>query len=623
MIKTSFIHITFTLLCVMFMTACSSNVKEEIKRAEDLATIAPDSAFAILEDIRTEALENSKIKQEYDLVWAETYYMKHGRLTDSIEETLSHIKAEPEIKQNAMKTILHAIFLFQNNNTKEAFNLFEKCSRGMGVIDLYWQCLVEDYLGIIYMDAGLSTQAKECFHNVLKLAKTMGISRAIANANCHLSCCFHMANELDSALFYATEVLGDEYTLDSQMLAIAYQNLYYIQLSVNDSLRTNNLNILQLYDSYKVNTSDSLLTYALMSQAYFLSDQLDSAKINQKIVECGNHNNAKLVLYKFLTDYYQKFENTDSAFKYLKLYDRMDSICSQIKSIEPLLNTVYTHNQEDAEKESSKQKVLIALISIIIILLVVILLRIRHKQKICTAYNEIEQQSIQIDALGKQTIKLTVDLKASHEESLNLHKKVNEQEATIEKAESDKRYFLEELNNTQMTLANTQTELKQTTGLLFSTHRKIENYQTLLRKKNSKLAQANRDREKYDSNIKDQSKVTIMNFLDKAYCQDNKMKKSQMQYIIDSYEESAADRHDFIRSLMRKSEGLTTTGIIICILYHEGFCDDEIISKLHYDSNNFRTAKSRARSAIDTHSNMDSSLIKELLRKFDYKKSCG
>lgn len=87
------------------------------------------------------------------------------------------------------------------------------------------------------------------------------------------------------------------------------------------------------------------------------------------------------------------------------------------------------------------------------------------------------------------------------------------------------------------------------------------------------------------------------------------------------YEESAVDRHDFIRSLMHKSEGLTTTGIIICILYHEGFYDEDIISKLHYDSNNFRTAKSKARSAIDAPNNADSSLIKELLRRFDYKKS--
>ena len=617
------IHIAFTLLCLMFITACSSNVKEEIKRAEDLATIAPDSAFAILEGIRTDALEDAKIKPEYDLVWAETYYMKHRTLTDSIDECLLKLETEPGSKQNNMQNVLHAISLLRENNVKEAFAIFEECSRKMNNIGLYWQCLVEDYLGIIYMDTGLSAQAKESFHNVLNISKAMENPKAIANANCHLSCCYHMANELDSALFYATEVLSNEYPLDSQMLAIAYQNLYYIQLSVKDSVRANHLDILQLYDSYKVNTADSLLTFALMSQAYFLSEQLDSAQIFQNKVEKGYHNNAKLVLYKFLSDYYQKYENTDSAFKYLKLYGRMDSICSQAKSIEPLLNTVYVHNQEEAEKQSSKQKILIAITAVVIILIVIMLLRIRHKRKMSTAYDEIEQQSIQIDALDKQANKLTDDLRASREESLKLHEKVNEQEITIENAESDKRHYKEELSNTQKTLVNTQTELKKTTGILSLAHKKIENYQALISKKNSKLAQANREREKSDSNKKNQSRVTVQNFLDKTNIPDCKMKKSQMQYIIDSYEESATEKQDFIHSLMRKSEGLTTTGIIICILYHEGFYDEEIIAKLHYDSNNFRTAKSRARAAIDTPSNVDSSLIKELLRRFDYKKSGG
>lgn len=400
------IHIAFTLLCLMFITACSSNVKEEIKRAEDLATIAPDSAFAILEGIRTDALEDAKIKPEYDLVWAETYYMKHRTLTDSIDECLLKLETEPGSKQNNMQNVLHAISLLRENNVKEAFAIFEECSRKMNNIGLYWQCLVEDYLGIIYMDTGLSAQAKESFHNVLNISKAMENPKAIANANCHLSCCYHMANELDSALFYATEVLSNEYPLDSQMLAIAYQNLYYIQLSVKDSVRANHLDILQLYDSYKVNTADSLLTFALMSQAYFLSEQLDSAQIFQNKVEKGYHNNAKLVLYKFLSDYYQKYENTDSAFKYLKLYGRMDSICSQAKSIEPLLNTVYVHNQEEAEKQSSKQKILIAITAVVIILIVIMLLRIRHKRKMSTAYDEIEQQSIQIDALDKQANKL-------------------------------------------------------------------------------------------------------------------------------------------------------------------------------------------------------------------------
>lgn len=243
------IHIAFTLLCLMFITACSSNVKEEIKRAEDLAVVAPDSAFAILEDIRKDALEDAKIKPEYDLVWAETYYVKNRSLTDSIHEIVFHIDAQPGSKQKIMHDILHALYLFDAKDVEEAFSHFEACSREMkDKINPYWQCVVEDYLGIISLNAGLYPQSKNHFYKVLRNAELIGDKKNISNAYSHISCFYHMTNELDSALLYATKVLYNESILDSQMLAIAYQNLYYIQMSIADSLETNNLDILHLYD---------------------------------------------------------------------------------------------------------------------------------------------------------------------------------------------------------------------------------------------------------------------------------------------------------------------------------------------------------------------------------------
>lgn len=289
--------------------------------------------------------------------------------------------------------------------------------------------------------------------------------------------------------------------------------------------------------------------------------------------------------------------------------------------MEPLLNTVYMHNQVEEERKSLQQKILITVISVVIILLVIILLRIRHKRKMTTAYEEIEHLNIQISALDKQKVQLSDDLSASREESSKLQDKVSEQEKAIESAEHERMHFKEELNNTQKTLQVTQTELKQTTGMLTRAHRKLESYQSLISKKNSKLAQASRELEKSDSNKKDYSQKTVLAFLDKTICQNEKMNKNQMQYIIDSYESSTDDRGDFVRSLMRKSEGLTSTGIIICILYHEGFTDEEIVFKLNYNPKNFKMAKSRARAAIDLPINSDSSFVKSLLRRFDYKKS--
>ena len=99
--------------------------------------------------------------------------------------------------------------------------------------------------------------------------------------------------------------------------------------------------------------------------------------------------------------------------------------------------------------------------------------------------------------------------------------------------------------------------------------------------------------------------------------------RNQRQYIITSYQSADEERGHFLRTLMREAGGLTTTGIIICILYHEGFLDEDIISKLNYDASNFRTAKSRARKAIAVSSNAESPFIRSLLRCFDYKKSGG
>lgn len=619
-----YINIAIVLSCLIILMACTSKVKEELRIAENLVITAPDSALTILENIRQEAVDNVSVRPQYELIWAEAYYIRNRKLPDSIDKTLATLDTSSSTKMDIMKRIMQSISLLEKGRVEDAFSIFEICSREMNdEIAPYWKCLVEDYLGIIYLNSGLNMQARKHFFNVLELSESMGGQKNIAKAYSHISCYYHMVNELDSALHYATLVLENENLLDSQMVAIAYQNLYNIQMSITGSREIDDMGIIKLYNRHRLNTSDSILTYALITQAYYLAGHADSAFVFQQKVERGNHNNAKLVMYKFLSDYYQRHELTDSAFKYLKLYNRMDSINARTKSVEPLLNIVYMHNQNDAEKQSHRQKAMIAIISIIVILVIVILLRVKHKRRMTTAYDEIEHQNIQIHVLDKQKEQLSDDLKASREESLKLHDKVSEQKKTIESVESDKRVFKEELNSTQKVLQDTQSELRQTTDILSMAHRKIENYQALINKKNSRLAQAQRDIEKSNANKKDQSHTIIHNFLDKSTYQNDKMNKTQMQYIIDSYMASTTDRYDFMRSLMRKSDGLTATGKIICILYHEGFSDEEIISKLHYDSNNFRTAKSRARTSIDLINNADSPIIKDLLRRFDYKKSGG
>lgn len=617
------IHIAFALVCLIMQMACtSSEVREKLERAEKLATIAPDSALSILEDVRPDVTDDAESKSQFNVVWAEAYYMKHRMLTDSIDETLACSTTVPDTKHDIMKRILHAVYLFENNEIEDAFSAFESCSRRMDGIAPYWRCVVEDYLGMIYLDAEMYKQARQHFYNVLEYSESMKDLKAIANANSHISCYYHMAGHLDSALCYATKVLYDETCLDSQMLAIAYQNICCIQMAMADSVSADNKDILQLYDNYRINTPDSMLTFALMSQAYILRQQFDSAHVYQRKVERGDHNNAKLVMYKFLSDYYQQLDVADSVLKYLKLYDRMDSLCVSPGSVESLLDTVYMHNQDDAEEQSDKQKLLIVVVSIVIIVVVVSLLLVNHRRKMTAVHGEVKLQNRHIDLLGKLKEQLSDDLKVSREKSLKLRDRVSELEKAIETARLAQDCLKKEMGNMQNTLQDTRSELKQTTEMLSSANLKIGHYQTIISKKNSELVQTRRNLERSETNKKIHGNVVILNFLDKSVCMQDKMNKSQMQYVIDSYAASEENRAKFICSLMKSTNGLTPTGVVICILYHEGFVDEDIISKLNYEPKNFKMAKSRARTALDSSSCSESPTVKELLRRFDYNK-CG
>lgn len=342
-------------------------------------------------------------KVDEQLQSAEEYYIEHHAINDSIDEVLSRIETSSGTKQDMMKRILQATNLFKKNDMEHAFSEFENLSREMNDdIAPYWHAVVEDYLGLIYLNSGLEKQARPHLYKVLDYANIMKDERRIAQANSHISCYHQMVGELDSALYYASKVLTYENVLDSQMVAIAYQNLAVIQTSIAQSSNTDILNTLQLSRQFNMGTADSLLTYALMSQAYYLRGSVDSARIYQHEVEGGKHNIAKLLLYKFLTDYHDQQANTDSAYKYLKLYNRMDSLCLKGKLVEPILNTVHEHNEEYHLQSFAKQKTLIIIICICTILFVIISLRVIHQRKLNKVYKEIERLSTQIKTNSSQ-----------------------------------------------------------------------------------------------------------------------------------------------------------------------------------------------------------------------------
>lgn len=356
-------------LLILFLTACTSQVDEQLQRAEE-------------------------------------YYIKHRAINDSIDEQLSRIETSPGSRQDVMKRILQATYLYKTGEIEKAFDAFDALSRELNTqggsktsdwITPYWRAVVEDYLGFIYIESSLARQSRSHFYKVLDYANMMHDEKAIANACTHISAYHHSMGELDSALYYASKPLSYESVLDSQMVAIIYNNLAVVQSSVAQSADNDILGTLQLSKKYNMQSRDSLVTYTLLAQAYYLQGSLDSAYLYQREVERGQHDVAKLILYKFLTDYYDQQAQTDSAYKYMKLYHHTDSVCSQDKLVEPILNIANQHDREEAEQKFKGEKTSIVIVSIIVVLIVILVSRLLHKRKLNKIYRQLESLSSQTD----------------------------------------------------------------------------------------------------------------------------------------------------------------------------------------------------------------------------------
>lgn len=354
-------------LLILLLSACTSQVDEQLQRAEE-------------------------------------YYIKHRAINDSIDGALSQIETTPGSRQDVMKRILQATYLYKTGEVEKAFDAFDALSRELDTqggsktsdgITPYWRAVVEDYMGFIYMDSGLTRQSRSHFYRVLDFANMMHDEKTIANACTHISAYHQIVGELDSALYYASKPLSFVNVLDSPMVAIIYNNLAVMQSSIAQSADSDILGTLQLSKKYNMHSRDSLVTYTLMSQAYYLQGSQDSAYLYQREVEHGQHDVAKLILYKFLTDYYDQQSQTDSAYKYMKLYHHTDSVCSQDKLVEPILNIANQHDREEAEQKFKGEKTSIVIVSIIVVLIVILVSRLFHKRKLNKVYRQLESLSSQ------------------------------------------------------------------------------------------------------------------------------------------------------------------------------------------------------------------------------------
>lgn len=580
-----------TLVCItVLLVACASDeeVRDRLYVAESHAVTCPDSTLAILDGMDRDNLPDDECRRIYDLAWVEGFYIRTRTVTDSLHDVLSRMETRASTRHDLIKRILQSIHRYNRGKVNEALFGFEDCRRESAVdIPLYWKAVVEDYLGIICLTNGLSEQSQGHFYKVLEYARLMDDKNAISNAYSHLSFYYRNINQLDSALYYASCVMANCDPKNTKMLSVAYNNMASIQMALATEDYSGIVNMLRLSDSLKTDADKSMNTYSMLSRLYYLLDKQDSAYMYQIEVERGSQVYAKYNLHKFLYKYYLQANNTDSAYKYLKLYTRIDSILLTDNSAETILNTIHQYDLQEAEQESTRKQVWVILISILLVLSMSIGVFFRYKAQIAGIYGRLQ-------------------------------KTINEHKQAIADARMEWHSAMEELDTVRGQLQNTRSELQEHKDVLSNVTQKAKRYQQKIDQKNTRLAHANRMLEKNEKTLKLQSAMVVQGLLDKSVSLESvAITKSQIEYLVSSYAESSAGRKAFVQTLRDYAPKQPPTGLLICILYNEGFSDKEIMAKLQSTPKNFASNKYRARMAIAGNG---STFICHLLRKFDANK---
>ena len=570
------------LLCLfaaLMSVACTNEMKDRLLLAESLSTVNPDSTFAILDGIDREKLPGKECRQLYDLAWAEAYYMQTKDVPDSIENILSHMETTPGTSQHLIKKILRSAYMFWQDDVTGAFDSFKDCRRELDMdIPLYWKAVVEDYLGIISLRAGYMEECRNHFHKVLDYAMLMNDKNAITSAHSHLIYYYYTVTQLDTALYYASMVVEECDRQDSQMLAMTYNNLARIQMALSEAHSPEVIDKLKL--SKKL-YSDIEFTSSLMARAYYLLGKPDSAQIYQIEVDGGNSDYAKLDLYKFLSDYYQRSGERDSAYKYLRLRNHMDSVCMRYKPVEAILNTAHRYELEEIERKASRRQVWIISISVFVILSVTSLLVFRYTRSMAKA---------------RRLFKDTLD----------------EKDKLLSTTEWERQSTVSELGTVQEQLHGAQSALEEARLAMSRAGKKSGDILDGPASASRKPADTKRGLSAQDLDF-------LQDFLDKSIPSSLKPNKAFINKLTAIYMESGDDRRHFVQFLNDNACDLTPTGMLICILYNEGFCDEEIASKIASTSQAFRVAKSRAYAAIRNISAREDAIVRQLMQKFDGK----
>ena len=572
----------YLLLLILATTIYSCSNNETQDKLHDISTYVcsnPDSARKELEGINKSELTTEQHRAHHALLSCESEYLTKCTVDDSTLNVASKYFIDGKNGTTSQQIEAELLYIYKEIYNKPAEALTKLLEIEKNIDELsspYFKAMVESFIMIIYYNNHEFNKMLKHAYLEYKYAKLTNEATRMINCKNHIGEAYKNMQILDSAYIIFSSIASDKNIyLDSQ---VAYSTL-------------NNLSTI----IKRIRPNSWLKVKETLIQSKNYASLVDKNRINMLLAECcynlGNINEAdsfKNLFYQNIKDneyellnyfantlnnYYEKTGNIDSANKYkgemLKYRIKRDS------AIRASRVTEITHQSEidNIEQQSQEKTVTVAVASTVVVVGLASMLFLYRRKK----------------------VKLGLDYADN----------VRKLEGT-----------LAELEEARVALRNAQE--KQLTAEAEMEARKDASKEVEQMKQEVKKASENSKKLK---DATEQHCIKILTTIFKNGGRDFKamemLTEGMYPAMNDAYRTMKGGRR-FLDSLTEECNALSNRDIFVCILYHEGVTDENIISGiLHTTVKTFRTMKSRLKKKLEDAQECEAA--KEIVRKMSDK----
>ena len=550
----------YLLLLILATTIYSYSNNETQDKLNDISTYVcsnPDSARKELDGINKSELTTEQLRAHHALLSCESEYFSRREIKNSTLNVASKYFIDGKNGTTSQQMETELLCLYKEIYNKPAETLAKLLSMEKNIDNLsspHYKAMLESFLLTIYYNNHEYEKMLEYSYKELEYAKEGNIASKIINSNIHIGTAYKNMNKLDSAYIYYSSFKKYENILDSTILSVAYHNMAVLQKYISTADKKNIIVALQNSLKYNTEREDSARTYLLIAQHYFNIREKEKAdsflNIFYKSIRKNDYDSYYNIS-KTLNNYYEQTGNIDSANKYkgemLKYRIKRDS------AIRASRVTEITHQSEidNIEQQSQEKTVTVAVASTVVVVGLASMLFLYRRKK----------------------VKLGLDYADN----------VRKLEGT-----------LAELEEARVALRNAQ-EKQLTAEAEMEASKEVEQL-----KQEVKKASENSKKLK---DTTEQHCIKILTTIFKNGGRDFKamevLTEGMYPAMNDAYRTMKGGRR-FLDSLTEECKTLSNRDIFVCILYHEGVTDENVISGiLHTTVKTFRTMKSRLKKKLE------------------------